>query len=108
MTIKGGNYNVGADATGLGNSCIYVLKGNAVIDGGQFETAAMWNKRYWTLNCKNNSESTITVNGGIIVGQNPAEPNTDDKAGAYSYVAAGKTATKLPQQINGKDAWEVK
>lgn len=109
LNIEGGNYGVGSDANGQGNSCIYVINdGKLRISGGQFETEAMWNNRYWTINLNNSLkdvEGVIEITGGIFVGQDPANPESDDKS---NYVADGYESVKLENQINGKDAWEVK
>lgn len=91
-TLNGGNFTVGGDAEGLGNSCIYAAGGAKIyINGGKYSSAAKYNERYYVLNIENGSGSVIKVRGGSFVGQNPADG--DDKDGG-SFLADGYTATE--------------
>lgn len=97
--IENGNFSVGADAKGLGNSCIYVTNGNLEISGGHFETEAEYNGRKWVINKYNKGTGTISISGGEFIGFNPAKPNTDDDA---TYVAEGYEAVNI-----GDNNWKV-
>lgn len=92
VTIESGEFSVGADKNGAGNSCIYANGGVIVINGGKFSSEAMYDGRYWVLNSKNNTESVIIVTGGTFVNFDPAHPNTDDYP---NYVANGYKSVKI-------------
>ena len=71
VTIDGGYYTNEGDPNKKDQAdLIYAsLDANIVIDGGTFKCATP----KWTLNCKDNSNGTITVNGGKFWQFNPAE-----------------------------------
>lgn len=98
--IESGEFAVGADINGKGNSCIYAKGGTIEISGGTFSSDAMYDGRYWVLNAKNGTESVISVTGGTFVNFDPAHPNTDDYP---SYVANGYKSV----QIEGTDNYQV-
>ena len=92
VTINGGNFSVGPDATGLGNSCIETSGGDIVINGGSFESEAAYGGRYYVLNQNNSNPGTITVNGGSFVNYDPS--TGDDNLGG-NFVASGYQSTKV-------------
>lgn len=73
VTIKGGVFTVGSDASGAGNSVVESNGGNVVIEGGFFYTPYSWNGFYYVLNQKNNNPGTITVKGGTFVNYDPSK-----------------------------------
>ena len=100
VTIKGGTFTVGYDASGDGNSVIECRGGNVVIEGGFFQTDYAWNGFYYVLNQYNSNPGTITVKGGTFVNYNPA--NGDDNLGG-NFVADGYKVVQ-ETQANG-DVW---
>lgn len=88
ININGGTYSVGADETGGGNSCIYASGSGAIyINGGEFSTDAPWDDKYYVLNKKDKSDSTLIVTGGKFHNFNPAD-NASEGAGT-NFVAEG-------------------
>lgn len=80
VRIVGGNYSVGADASGLGNSTIYAVDNATVtIDGGHFETAAAYNNFWYVLNKQNKTNAKFDVISGEFLNYNPE--NGDDADG---------------------------
>lgn len=100
VTIESGEFSVGADSKGEGNSCIYSNGGVVVINGGTFSSDAMYGGRYWVLNSKNGTDSVIIVTGGTFVNFDPEKPGTDDFS---SYVANGYKSV----QIDGTNNFKV-
>lgn len=86
VTIKGGVFTVGSDASGAGNSVVESNGGNVVIEGGFFYTPYKWNGFYYVLNQQNNNPGTITVKGGTFVNYDPSKG--DDNLGG-NFVADG-------------------
>lgn len=86
VTIKGGVFTVGHDASGAGNSVVESNGGNVVIEGGFFYTPYSWNGFYYVLNQQNNKPGTITVKGGTFVNYDPSKG--DDNLGG-NFVADG-------------------
>ena len=86
VTIKGGVFTVGSDASGAGNSVVESNGGNVVIEGGFFYTPYNWNGFYYVLNQQNGNPGTITVKGGTFVNYDPSKG--DDHLGG-NFVAAG-------------------
>lgn len=74
VTINGGNYkNELCQGTEEQADMIYASNGaKIVINGGTFECVTP----QWTLNCKDNSGSTIIVKGGKFFGFNPDSAQT--------------------------------
>lgn len=99
VTIESGEFSVGADKDGQGNSCIYSNGGVIVINGGTFSSEAMYEGRHWVLNSKNGTDSVIIVTGGTFVDFDPAHPNTDDYP---NYVANGYKSVKIDGTNNFK------
>lgn len=99
VTVEGGDFSVGADNNGEGNSCIYSNGGIVVINGGTFSTEAQYAGKYWVLNTKNGTDSVILVTGGTFINFDPAAPNTDD---CPSYVANGYKSVKVDGTENYK------
>lgn len=86
VTINGGNFSVGPDANGLGNSCIETSGGDIVINGGHFESEAAYHGWYYVLNQNNSNPGTITVTGGTFVNY---DPSTGDDSLGGNFVAEG-------------------
>lgn len=101
LNIAGGTWSVGADAEGQGNSCIYASgSGEINISGGEFSTDAAYNDKYFVLNRKNGSDSTIIVTGGLFHDYNPADGDDNDGG---NFVAVGYTSVFNEE----KQAWEI-
>ena len=101
VNIYGGNFTVGGDANGLGNSTVYANDGTVNIYGGFFKSECAYSGKYYVLNVKNSSESKINVYGGTFVNQDPT--NGDDADPNKIVVAEGYTVVKK-KQSNG-DVW---
>ena len=88
LTINGGNYYVGGDKNGLGNSTVYIAgTGTVTINGGVFETEKSWKDFYYVLNIQNDQkEAKFIVKGGTFKNYNPAVG--DDNLGG-NFVATG-------------------
>ena len=100
VTINGGTFTVGKDASGEGNSCIYSMGGNVKIYGGYFRTDVDWGGWYYVLNQQNGNPGTITVYGGQFENYDPSKG--DDNLGG-SFVPAGYKSEK----VDGTDVWKV-
>ena len=99
VTIQGGTFTVGSDASGSGNSVVESNGGNIVIEGGFFYTNYNWRGFYYVLNQKNNNPGTITVKGGTFVNYDPSQG--DDNLGG-SFVADGYSVVS---EKHGDDTW---
>ena len=99
VTIKGGTFTVGGDATGGGNSVIESNGGNITIEGGFFYTDYAYEGFYYVLNQQNNNHGTITVKGGTFVNYDPSKG--DDNLGG-NFVADGY---KVVSEAHGTDTW---
>ena len=86
VVIKDGTFTVGGDANSYGNSVIYSIGGDVVIEGGFFYTDYNYNGKYYVLNKNNSTNGTITVKGGTFVNYDPSKG--DDNLGG-NFVAAG-------------------
>lgn len=92
VTIESGNYTVGGDANGQGNSTVYVMSnGKAIIKGGTFSSAAAYNGKYYVLNLQNTSTGSFQVSGGTFINYDPA--TGDDHLGG-NFVASGYVSYK--------------
>ena len=100
VTIKGGTFTVGGDASGNGNSVIESNGGNIVIEGGFFYTDYAYRNFYYVLNQQNGNPGTITVKGGTFVNYDPSKG--DDNLGG-NFVAEGYKVVS-EAQANG-DTW---
>ncbi len=92
LDIYGGNYNVGGDAQGEGNSTVSIRTNSTVnIYGGRFASEKEYQGKYFVLNVQQTTGARgyIKVYGGTFVGQNPADG--DDALGG-SFVADGYEA----------------
>lgn len=92
VEIYGGNYNVGVDAEGFGNSTVAISTDSVVyIYGGRFASEGEYEGKYFVLNVQQTTGASgfIKVYGGTFVGQNPA--GGDDALGG-SFVAKGYEA----------------
>lgn len=92
LVIRSGNFTVGPDATGVGNSCIECRGGSIEIYGGYFRSEAAFNGKYYVLNQKNDQPGTITVYGGRFEEYDPA--TGDDNLGG-SFLAQGYFSKKI-------------
>ena len=99
VTIQGGTFTVGSDASGAGNSVVESNGGNIVIEGGFFYTNYNWRGFYYVLNQKNDNPGTITVKGGTFVNYDPSKG--DDNLGG-SFVANGYSVVS---EKHGDDTW---
>ena len=99
VTIKGGTFTVGSDASGEGNSVIESNGGNIIIEGGFFQTDYNWRGFYYVLNQSNGNPGTITVRGGTFVNYDPSKG--DDNLGG-NFVADGY---KVVSETHGSDTW---
>ena len=101
VTINGGNFSVGPDANGLGNSCIETSGGDIVINGGHFESEAAYHGWYYVLNQNNSTPGTITVTGGTFVNYDPS--TGDDYLGgnfvADGYASVTASASPLTYEV---------
>ena len=69
VVINGGYYTNETDGSERGTDLIYASDGAQIeINGGKFEAA----KTEWTLNCKDNTTSKITVKGGTFYKFDPS------------------------------------
>ena len=101
LTIYGGNWSVGSDASENGNSCIYASgSGEIVIKGGTFSTDVPYNDKYYVLNRKNGSTSTIVVYGGLFYNYNPED---GDDADGGNFIADGYKSVFNEEM----QAWQV-
>lgn len=92
VTIESGNYTVGGDANGQGNSTVYVMSnGKAIITGGTFSSEAAYKGKYYVLNLLNKSTGSFQVSGGTFINFDPA--TGDDNLGG-TFVASGYVSYK--------------
>lgn len=92
VTIESGNYTVGGDANGQGNSTVYVMSnGKAIIKGGTFSSEAAYKGKYYVLNLLNTSTGSFQVSGGTFINFDPA--TGDDNLGG-TFVASGYVSYK--------------
>lgn len=92
VTIESGNYTVGGDANGQGNSTVYVMSnGKAIITGGTFSSEAAYKGKYYVLNLQNKSTGSFQVSGGTFINYDPA--TGDDNLGG-TFVASGYVSYK--------------
>lgn len=92
VEIYGGNYNVGGDSQGEGNSTVAISTDSVVyIYGGRFASEKAYKGKYFVLNIQQTTgaKGEFKVFGGTFVGQNPAYG--DDALGG-SFVAKGYEA----------------
>lgn len=100
LKINKGNFTVGGDASGAGNSTVYATGGaNVEIYGGFFKSECAWAGKYYVLNQNNNNPGTITVYGGTFVNYDPS--TGDDNLGG-NFVAEGY---KVISEAHGADTW---
>lgn len=99
--IESGNFTVGVDAEGLGNSCIEVNGGTLEISGGTFSTENAYNGKYFVLNKKDNSDSVISVTGGTFINYDPSNSTTENPS--QNFVANGYKSV----QIDGTNNFKV-
>ncbi len=92
VTIESGNYTVGGDANGQGNSTVYVMSnGKAIITGGTFSSEAAYKGKYYVLNLLNTSTGSFQISGGTFINYDPA--TGDDHLGG-TFVASGYVSYK--------------
>ena len=96
VTIESGNYTVGGDANGQGNSTVYVMSnGKAIITGGTFSSEAAYNGKYYVLNLQNKSTGSFQVSGGTFINYDPA--TGDDNLGG-TFVSSGYVSYKSAEE----------
>lgn len=104
VIVNGGNYTVGLDKNGDGNSVAYADKarqkgpGTIRVNGGTFEAAAAKNGHSYVLNAKDNSGCTIEVKGGTFKNFDPS--NNISEGEGTNFVPAGYAVTAVE---NGSD-----
>ena len=89
VRIDGGNYTVGGDANGLGNSCISIASDSVVsVYGGTFSCETAYNGKYYVLNVQQTTGAAgeFTVYGGTFVNY---DPSTGDDALSGNFIAEG-------------------
>ncbi len=92
--IESGTFTVGPDANGEGNACIEVRDGGHLkVSGGVFSTEVAYRGKYFVLNKKDNSDSVITVTGGLFINYNPSNSETENPT--QDFVANGYKAIKI-------------
>lgn len=105
-SIMNGTFGVGADANGLGNSCIYTTGGEVEIYGGYFSTDAAYKGFYYVLNQNNSNPGKITVWGGTFYNFNPATGDDNLKgnfvAPGYESVLVSDDGTTKKYQVRKK------
>lgn len=102
LTIESGEY--------IGNvSAVYVLEGEAIINGGKFDVqqlADITNDSRYTINCLdenfNNQTAKITIAGGEFANYNPAESTSEYPV--KDFLKDGLTTTASEVDENG-DIW---
>lgn len=100
VIIKDGTFTVGGDANGSGNSVIYSLGGDVIIEGGFFYTNYTYNNKHYVLNQNNITYGSIVVKGGTFVNYDPSKG--DDNLGG-NFVAEGYSV--LTQVQPNGDIW---
>lgn len=91
--IESGTFTVGPDARGEGNACVEVNNGYLKISGGVFSTEVAYRGKYFVLNKKDNTDSVITVTGGLFINYNPSNSETENPT--QDFVANGYKAVKI-------------
>lgn len=99
--IEDGTFRVGPDKDNSWNSCIEINGGILEINGGTFSTEVPYNGRYFVLNKKDNSDSTISVTGGTFINYDPSNSETENPA--ENFVANGYKSV----QIKGTNNYKV-
>lgn len=99
--IEDGTFHVGPDKDDSWNSCVEINGGVLEIKGGTFSTDRPYNDRYFVLNKKDNSDSIISVTGGIFVNYDPANSATENPE--QNFVANGYKSV----QIEGTNNYKV-
>lgn len=90
--IESGEYTVGSDAKGEGNSTVYVVGGTLRITGGSFKSETAFQDKYWPVNVKNKSNGTVEISGGRFYKFDPSKG--DNQEGGKSFVAEGYKVKK--------------
>lgn len=99
--IEDGTFKVGPDKNDSWNSCIEINGGILEVNGGHFSTERPYNGRYFVLNKKDNSDSVISVTGGIFVNYDPSNSETENPE--QNFVANGYKSV----QIEGTNNYKV-
>ena len=96
VDIYGGNYTVGPDKNGLGNSCVEVagLGGTVNIYDGTFSSEAAYNDFYYVLNTTQTQGTTgaIFVYGGKFLHFDPSKGDDSSTGGSNSSVQSSYLA----------------
>lgn len=81
VEIYGGNYNVGVDAEGFGNSTVAISTDSVVyIYGGRFASEGEYEGKYFVLNVQDGFKGGYVVCGGTFKGYKPGTTNTGELA----------------------------
>ena len=105
VTINGGTFSVGPDASNEGNSCIESSGGDILIYGGKFSSEAKYAGKYWVLNLNDAVENKITVYGGSFVNFDPSQTGTEPANHSDNFVASGYTVSSTTE--DGKTIYTV-
>ena len=107
VTISGGNFTQEITGTDPQYDMIYASGGaKIVITGGTFKIGGGDPK--WTLNCQDNSGSTITVMGGSFYKFDPSAPraNQEDEVivpDTCEVIKSGDWYTVVPKTVSSQD-----
>ena len=108
VDIYGGNYTVGPDNNGLGNSCVEVagLGGTMNIYGGTFSSEAAYNGFYYVLNTTQTQGTTgaIFVYGGKFLHFDPSkgDDSSTSNGGSNSSVQGSYLAEGYVSVASGE------
>ena len=98
VVINDGTYNVGADANGKTNDCIYAKGGTITINGGTFSNEGTYDPSAGgvVINANNTvANSKVIINGGTFT---PAE-------GCVAYEQADRNAGRVVYYTPDKQQW---
>lgn len=100
LNIEDGDFSVGVDANGQGNTTILAESGGTInISGGTYSSDAPYNEKYYVLDLDNTDPGEIVITGGTFKNQDPRLG--DDTLGG-NYVPEGYTVNA---EIDGEDIY---
>ncbi len=102
--LNGGKFTTGADKDNAGNSVIFSngTTGKITVNGGYFWTDYAYNGFYYVLNQKNSAAGEIKVYGGTFENYDPAGGDDNLKG---NFVAEGYKSVK--EEADGKKIYTV-